>query len=140
MHSPSHQLICAVLPLNRLDRFPKRCKVAAALSAAVTTTQSIGDASSLQAEPTMQKHPLKRQPLSGREREGGAFLRKAASLASSSYKCSYTKTELGGVVEDHRGPVEGTWDGGDNTATDHRVAGHEYHGAQRRAYVGGGEA
>ena len=26
-------------------------------------------------------HPLKRQPLSGREREGEAFLRKAASLA-----------------------------------------------------------
>ena len=125
--------------MNWLDRFPKRCKVAAALSAAVTTTQSIGDASSLQAEPTMQKHPLKRQPLSGREREGGAFLRKAASLASP-YKCSYTKTELGGVVEDHRGPVEGTGDGGDNTAVNHRVAGHEHHGAQRRAYAGGGEA
>ena len=30
----------------------------------------------------MQENQLKPQPLSGREREGGAFLRKAASLAS----------------------------------------------------------
>ena len=29
----------------------------------------------------MQENQLKPQPLSGREREGGAFLRKAASLA-----------------------------------------------------------
>ena len=59
----------------------KRWQVAAALSAAVTSTDLQGTALTFQAEPTMQKHPLKRQPLSGREREGGAFLRKAASLA-----------------------------------------------------------
>ena len=44
----------------------QRRKVAAALSAAVTITKQQGTALTFQAEPTMQKHPPKRQPLFGR--------------------------------------------------------------------------
>ena len=58
------------------------CKqVAAALSAAVTTTKIIGDAPTFQAEPTMQKYPTQ-TPAAFREgARGRTFLRKAASLA-----------------------------------------------------------
>ena len=67
---------------------------AAALSAAVDSYNFNGEHFHFQAEPILQKNYPKRQPLSGREREGGkdshsrqwrlsmaAFLRKAASLA-----------------------------------------------------------
>ena len=89
----------------------RRWQVAAALSAAVTTAKLIGDAPTLQAEPTKKKNhnsnasrssgegvwgggaslreaasspefPL--HSLFGREREGGASLREAASLATPS--------------------------------------------------------
>ena len=58
------------------------CKqVAAALSAAVTTAEVIGDAPIFQAEPTMQKHPTQ-TPAAFREgARGRTFLRKAATLA-----------------------------------------------------------
>ena len=54
---------------------------AAALSAAVDAYNFNGEHFHFQAEPILQKNYPKRQPLSGREREGEAFLRKAASLA-----------------------------------------------------------
>ena len=54
---------------------------AAALSAAVDSYNFNGEHTHFQAEPILQKNYPQRQPLSGREREGEAFLRKAASLA-----------------------------------------------------------
>ena len=58
------------------------CKqVTAALSAAVTTAEVIGDAPTFQAEPTLQKPPTQ-TPAAFREgARGRTFLRKAASLA-----------------------------------------------------------
>ena len=44
---------------------------AAALSAAVDSTNTQATAPNFQAEPILQKNYPKRQPLSGREREGG---------------------------------------------------------------------
>ena len=54
---------------------------AAALSAAVDSYNFNGEHTHFQAEPILQKNYPKRQPLSGREREGEALLRTAASLA-----------------------------------------------------------
>ena len=54
---------------------------AAALSAAVDSHKHIGDIPNFQAEPSKKNNPAKRQLLFGREREGGASLREAASLA-----------------------------------------------------------
>ncbi len=71
------------VPAKRAEGFaPPRRKVAAALSAAVTTTKQQETAPTSQAEPSQKNRTLaKRQPLFGREREGGASLREAASLA-----------------------------------------------------------
>ena len=57
---------------------------AAALSAAVTTTRLSETRHPSGGTNSAQTAPAKRQPLFGREREGGASLREAASLAYSS--------------------------------------------------------
>ena len=62
----------------------QRWKVAAALSAAVTTTTLQGTAPTSQGQPVWRKNQLEPQLLFGREREGGASLREAASLATPS--------------------------------------------------------
>ena len=54
---------------------------AAALSAAVDSTKLIKGAFTLRRNQAGRTAPLERQPLFGREREGGASLREAASLA-----------------------------------------------------------
>ena len=57
------------VPAKRAEGFvPKRRKVAAALSAAVTTTMSIGDTPTLQAEPSQKKRPNSNASRSSGER------------------------------------------------------------------------
>ena len=55
---------------------------AAALLAAVASRKQQGTAPTLRRNPLYRSNPAKRQPLFGREREGGASLREAASLAT----------------------------------------------------------
>ena len=66
---------------GRRGSFPNAAKVAAALSAAVTATNSQKPAPTLRRNQPQRSHHLKRQPLFGREGSGGrgASLREAAS-------------------------------------------------------------
>ena len=54
------------VPAKRAEGFrPPRCKVAAALSAAVTTTKLTGDTPTLRRNHPCKSNPAKRQPLFG---------------------------------------------------------------------------
>ena len=71
---------------GRRGSFPNATKVTAALSAAVTTTNSQKPAPTLRRNQLRRSHHPKRQPLFGREGSGGrgASLREAASPPSTS--------------------------------------------------------
>ena len=78
---PQRELSCAP---RMTEDTPHPRTSAAALSAAVDSTKSIGDAPDSQAEPTPKKHPNpSASRSSGGEREGGASLREAASLRNT---------------------------------------------------------
>ena len=74
------------VPAKRAEGFvPHAAQVAAALSAAVTTPQNRKARARRMGAQVRRKNQAYSQPLFGREREGGASLREAASLAESPY-------------------------------------------------------
>ena len=69
---------------TRMTEDTPRRMVAAALSAAVTSTTPQETAPNFHGRTVRRKNQPEPQPLFGREREGGASLREASSLASPS--------------------------------------------------------
>ena len=88
------------VPASRAEGFrPPRRKVAAALSAAVTTTKPIRNASTSQAEPSKQKRPNSNANRSSGEGVWGrgASLREAASPPESSHCHFFGREREGGA-------------------------------------------
>ena len=81
-----------------------RWQVAAALSAAVTTTKPIEDAPPFRRNQLRKMSQPKRQPLFGKEGSGGrgASLREAASPPESPHPCFSTHLDFWGVFRDNR--------------------------------------
>ena len=112
-------------------RSPPRMS-AAALSAAVDSLKPIGDSPTYRRNQLRRSAQPKRQPLFGREREGGASLREAASLAYPYVRPSllYCLCEIveGGFVE--LGAAEG--DSWLNDGDFLHLGQHTLHGPHRR--------
>ena len=84
----------------------RRWQVAAALSAAVTTAKLIGDAPTLQAEPTKKKNHNSNASRSSGEGVwgGGASLREAASSPESPQRNLFRREREGGVFSTEKSP------------------------------------